>query len=549
MDIATRLLSFEHWPWPHKTVQEFSVPAHAIDGSDYLVEFDSRRFVTRMRAIQSTLKFSRSDAGIIWLSYGDLALHDWQLVGRHWTLFCATLAPLKMGVGFHGAALGLHESRHGYLAARFVVEIARAFLPQNRIWLGVSLEPARLCELYSRDEITGLSPIEHLKSQGCRIAADLPLTGAGLKILLSMEEVAGACPEEKLVNYSQLFDWASAFRVKGETSSFCIRRTLHTRTTRKPFRADMPLAKKNDHLRSRIKGSIPRDIYSLFSSLDLSDFVLTLVGVKKFMRTSGPAWQLDAIRSYCAGMGLHTRELTVNGWMRRDRGKGGWSSLYEEDGRKPVMEKMLFIGASNADLDWVMENHDDNDNVFGEMLGYPACCRAFYARTFRTALQHQGDHVPLVVEQTAGHAPWPVEMNIFARYFGQGLISYFPCSLRCPEAWEQASAVRAFLEKDNPVYAQSLVNKLLAPVLYTEYSGIHRFDDAHVSGSIIKYDPRKIESTNPRGRLTHTLNSESRLECVDGAIKIGGTSYRPTNLCLASFRDKCRESRSGDTLI
>jgi hypothetical protein len=73
------------------------------------------------------------------------------------------------------------------------------------------------------------------------------------------------------------------------------------------------------------------------------------------------------------------------------------------------------------------------DVLLGHLLGYPACCVDAFGRRWPTAwAQAAGDLGLLLAAETGGAPRLPWELNIFARYFGVGLVAHFPCRLDCP---------------------------------------------------------------------------------------------------------------------
>src|SRR5678816_1000622 len=68
---------------------------------------------------------------------------------------------------------------------------------------------------------------------------------------------------------------------------------------------------------------------------------------------------------------------------------------------------------------------NDNDRV-GRLLGFPACCRAFFERTWAQGTE---DTTWQMARPTEG----PDECNILARWLGIRWVFHLPCSFRCEE--------------------------------------------------------------------------------------------------------------------
>jgi hypothetical protein len=65
-----------------------------------------------------------------------------------------------------------------------------------------------------------------------------------------------------------------------------------------------------------------------------------------------------------------------------------------------------------------------DDNTVGELLGYPSCCRAFFARTW-------GAGALDTTQQMAGDGTGPIQCNILGRWLGVRFVMHLPCSWTC----------------------------------------------------------------------------------------------------------------------
>lgn len=137
-----------------------------------------------------------------------------------------------------------------------------------------------------------------------------------------------------------------------------------------------------------------------------------------------------------------------------------------------------------------LEKHD----VVGELLGFPECCRDFFADVWAS----QGQIDPMYeVACNSGNAeaidgdredvlirdpdPWN---NVLYRYFGWAFITHIPCSWDCEASMEIARS-RGELMADNGYKdaANALWEWLSEPMVWTGYHGICHLVNQHFLGS------------------------------------------------------------------
>lgn len=111
-----------------------------------------------------------------------------------------------------------------------------------------------------------------------------------------------------------------------------------------------------------------------------------------------------------------------------------------------------------------------DDETVGRMLGFPACCRAFFARTWGAG---SCDPTP-AMETVSG--PW--EANTLLRQLGVRLVPHLPCSGSCEATVLQA---RAFLEVGRSIGADvgALEALLQLPASYSALNGVAIVETPH----------------------------------------------------------------------
>lgn len=123
------------------------------------------------------------------------------------------------------------------------------------------------------------------------------------------------------------------------------------------------------------------------------------------------------------------------------------------------------------------------DDIFGELLGIPACCRAFYLELRATALQRGDDYLELTLERSAQRIP--AGANILGQYFGQTLMSHFPCSLECARSREATWARGRALREVNEDLVDHLEEGHYRHVLVLTGTGMWGFEGQPIPGGVL----------------------------------------------------------------
>jgi hypothetical protein len=226
---------------------------------------------------------------------------------------------------------------------------------------------------------------------------------------------------------------------------------------------------------------------------------------------------------------------------RQDTAKGGASNRIEglaEPGDAAGLRNVYVAAdASVVEAGRLLEEAGD-DEIFGTLLGIPACCREAYVRFKPRAIEKQNDFVPLVLDNTPGPMPYDPWLNYVARYFGRALLSFFPCSFRCPAAGLVARASFGMLSRCDGAWAQSFLDLQQANVLYTEYEGLHLFRRPFANGSI-QYGVDDVDSTEAT-KVTDLIRRGDRLAVRDArrvdvyrqADRIGVVEGEDVGMCV-----------------
>ncbi len=153
----------------------------------------------------------------------------------------------------------------------------------------------------------------------------------------------------------------------------------------------------------------------------------------------------------------------------------------------------------------------DDDDTIGQLLGYPECCRRFFAATWGA-----GSVDP--TWQMADHGDGPVEANILLRWLGVRYVPHMPCHFRCEETINLGRQFRRLIPQREREWTDELLSM---PMLWSSLNGI---------GEVVT----PIVTLNFRSDVEHELRE----------IRRGGTSYPEAGAYGLRFPYKSRSDRS-----
>jgi len=262
---------------------------------------------------------------------------------------------------------------------------------------------------------------------------------------------------------------------------------------------------------TRLSRELFAQIKGQFSDDIAREILLAAAGVK-VSRTSLCEAKLGLLRSIAAQHDFCILASADRYIFRRDKGKGGCCNAIERvagpDEDSGLRIVYMASEPSLAEAAKLLEEAGD-DQLFGMLLGIPSCCREAYARFQPMAIAKQFDLVPMVLDNTTGEMPYDPWVNYPAVYFGRALLSFFPCSFRCPAAGIVARRTFEMLAECDAAWARSFLDFQQTNILYTEYQGVHMFRCPIIDGSI-RYEPSDLHSTEPTD-LAAVLRSGDRL--------------------------------------
>ena len=152
------------------------------------------------------------------------------------------------------------------------------------------------------------------------------------------------------------------------------------------------------------------------------------------------------------------------------------------DPNSPWEYRVLVASKDVLPLILATDNIAQNNEVLGQVLGYPTCCREFFHRTWGAG------QIDTTWEQYAetGDAAGPVEANMLWRWMGVRWVSHLPCSYQCEATVEIGRKTREMLKRHG--YAEEI--KALDTILSwpTRWSGVNGI--AEIVGPALKISTR-----------------------------------------------------------
>lgn len=110
-----------------------------------------------------------------------------------------------------------------------------------------------------------------------------------------------------------------------------------------------------------------------------------------------------------------------------------------------------------------------DDEIVGQLLGYPKCCRRFFAETWGAGsvdpTWDMADHSVSFNDEGDG----PIEANILLRWLGVRYIPHMPCGFRCEGTVELGRKFRALIPEREREWMDELLSM---PMLWTSLNGI-----------------------------------------------------------------------------
>jgi hypothetical protein len=148
---------------------------------------------------------------------------------------------------------------------------------------------------------------------------------------------------------------------------------------------------------------------------------------------------------------------------------------------------------------WIAELLGDHQAV-GKMLGYPPCCIDFYRKNIRLAnREYSGEFAYLTFRNSrpsAKYGEFPYFTNNVTRYFGETLLSHFPCSFNCPASVSLAMNYLAALNEIRTFDVEHIKTRMKSIVLYCKSQGIFWLRNCMSRGNAFHYSLDSVSASD-----------------------------------------------------
>jgi hypothetical protein len=269
-----------------------------------------------------------------------------------------------------------------------------------------------------------------------------------------------------------------------------------------------------------------RECYEALRRIELGAIsikeILCAVAGLKVTRVSVADRERFALEQLLPSQGLEFVVSETKRRVARDHGKGGWSNKFAD--AAPVDDPdgywTVYVGTQSDILAWAHSSDvSSRNNLFGEALGIPECCRRFFDDNIKQAFVRQGDLLLFTLHNTKASPPFNRWVNYACQYFGYCLLSFAACSFDCAHAARVAQRTYAFLRDIDPEFADRFLWHHSQSVFYTEHDGIFLLLDARYSSGVLRYS--KVRSTSEESEIAKAVCSGNNIAVVaDDAFAI-----------------------------
>jgi radical SAM protein with 4Fe4S-binding SPASM domain len=165
---------------------------------------------------------------------------------------------------------------------------------------------------------------------------------------------------------------------------------------------------------------------------------------------------------------------------------------------KTLDQSSMIFGVIAQDLETASEfvelykKPTENHQAIGDMLGYPSCCSDWFMEIMSKAIDPvyeialASDHTQLSEFEILIEGADP-KLYSHLRYFGGGIIPWFPCSLECKVSKIEAQKWFEFMKNHNYNLASKMIELLKPDSLWDLYNAQVIVDHPLFKGYVISY--------------------------------------------------------------
>lgn len=209
------------------------------------------------------------------------------------------------------------------------------------------------------------------------------------------------------------------------------------------------------------------------------EWLTVIEGIRPAMYINVAPEKLVDINARAAALGLLAVPITQ---IQRNTSYTSGSSSESFNVNAPWDYRVLIANKTVLPLIFETKDIASNNEVLGQILGYPKCCRDFFHRTWGAG------QVDTTWDQYAetGESAGAVEANVLWRWMGIRWVSHLPCSYQCEATIEIGRQTRAAMKKHGYAEEVKIIDNVLSwPVRWTSVNGI-----AEIVGPPLKVSTR-----------------------------------------------------------
>jgi hypothetical protein len=261
----------------------------------------------------------------------------------------------------------------------------------------------------------------------------------------------------------------------------------------------------------------------------------TVVGLKPASDFCIPARKLDEFRLLCRAFDLHIvtesyldrsapslRALDGYPWATTRAAWSTWRAATAEAhvvvGRdRDVVERAALLAWYPREwLSTVIEKHRLDHRTFGEALGYPDCCQAFF---FLHDDWHRDNLLYAAWRNTRAEAS--ALSHGLGRHTPFSWVSHHPCSFSCSTTIERAGALREEMQRALPVYAEAVDDYVTGGFLVLSELEIVRLAGASGHPADVRYSGcEPVSPTAERHQLYAAAAAGNRVEVQQAIVRV-----------------------------
>jgi hypothetical protein len=220
---------------------------------------------------------------------------------------------------------------------------------------------------------------------------------------------------------------------------------------------------------------------------------------------SGPDHWINKIGLWCWDRNIIAIRSPWKYFVNHDTNKGRYSNtsriIYDKQPLSETNLRSSLLVSKNMSLccdAWLYHTFNLHSSL-GRILGYPSCCVRAFCDRWQSARQNSyGDVASTLIESSSSFSSnWSA--NFLIRYFGDQMISHFPCSLDCLLSRDLGLRYFNGIRKAHPKLSSEIYRTHRSSFVYTRHLGVAFLPDCKISLEekewVLQYDRNLVRCT------------------------------------------------------